>query len=245
MTTRTAAIVLIGNELLSGKIEDLNARHAIGKLRELGVELTRLAIVPDEKAAIVDEVRRVSTACDVVFTSGGVGPTHDDITLACIAAAFDQPLVRNAQLAQVLEAHFGDRLRPEHLRMADLPSEATLVDGGKIRWPVVQVRNVFVLPGVPSLFRDKFDAICERFRSGRFYLRSVYLDADEGEIAALLERLEAEHGVSIGSYPRWGDPAFRIRVTFEARSIPPVNAAVNALVAALEEAQIRTIDPIL
>lgn len=240
---RTAAIILIGNELLSGKVRDTNAVWLIGRLRALGVELRRVVMVPDVEAEIVDEVRRCSAAVDHVFTSGGVGPTHDDITLPGIAAAFAVPIERNDRLAALMKDHFGDRLTEDHLRMADLPRGTELIDGGEIRWPVMKCHNVYVLPGVPEIFRAKFDAIADRFRDGAFYLRSVYLDADEGTIAARLRALEVEHGVAIGSYPRIDRADHRLRVTFEARSAAPVDAATAAFVAALPPECIVRVDP--
>lgn len=239
---RTAAIILIGNELLSGKVVDTNAAWLIGRLRALGVDLRRVVIVPDVEAEIVAEVRRCSEAFDAVFTSGGVGPTHDDITLPSIAAAFGVPLEREPSLEALMRRHFGERLTDDHLRMAELPRGTELIMGGPIRWPVICVSNVYVLPGVPQIFRAKFESIEERFRDGAFHLRSVYLNADEGTIAERLRALEADHGVSVGSYPRLGDDAFRVRVTVEARSAAPVDAAVDALLAACPPAWIVRVD---
>lgn len=240
---RTAAIILIGNELLSGKVVDRNAAWLIGRLRSLGVELRRVVMVPDIRDEIVAEVRRCAGACDVVFTSGGVGPTHDDITLESIAAAFDVPIVREPSLEAIMRTHFGDRLTDDHLRMADLPAGTELIHGGRIRWPVVCVRNVYVLPGVPEIFRAKFDAIAERFRDGAYFLRSLYLDADEGTIAGRLRALESKFGVAVGSYPRLSGGDFRVRVTVEARTPDPVNAAVEALLDDCPAPWIVRVDP--
>jgi molybdenum cofactor synthesis domain-containing protein len=241
--TRTAAIILIGNELLSGKVTDTNATYLISRLRALGVDLRRIAIVPDVEADIIDEVRRTSAAVDTVFTSGGVGPTHDDITLPAIAAAFGVPLARDPRLADLMSAHFGPRLTEDHLRMADLPAGTELIDGGEIRWPVMKCHNVYVLPGVPEIFRAKFDAIADRFRDGTFYLRSVYLNADEGTIAARLRALEGAYAVTIGSYPRIDRADHRLRITFEARAPAPVDAALEALLAAIPADWIVRVDP--
>lgn len=241
---RTAAIILIGNELLSGKVQDTNAVWSIGRLRALGVDLRRVVVVPDVEVEIVDEVRRCSRAVDVVFTSGGVGPTHDDITLQAIAAAFGVPLVLDERLAALMRGHFGDRLTDEHLRMARLPEGTELIEGGEIRWPVMKVRNVYVLPGVPQIYRAKFDAIAEHLRDGAFYLRSVYLDADEGTIASRIAALEGDHGVAVGSYPRIDRGAdHRVRVTVEARAAAPVDAAVEALLAAVPAEWVVRVDP--
>jgi len=226
----TAAIILIGNELLSGKIRDENAFWLTGRLRALGVSLRRVVVVPDEEGPIVEEVRRCSSEFTHVFTSGGVGPTHDDVTLPCIAVAFGVDLVVDPELERGLRQHLGDRLTPGHLRMAAVPRGMTLIHGGAYLWPVMRIRNVVVLPGVPQIFRAKFDAIAEQFRGERFFLVSVDLDADEGSIAACLEAVEREHGVSVGSYPRIDREAdYRVRVTVESRERAAVDTAVQRL----------------
>lgn len=243
---QTAAIVLIGDELLSGKVRDVNAEYLIPRLRALGVALRRVAIVPDERAAIEDEVRRAAALADVVFTSGGVGPTHDDVTIECIASAFGVPVVRHPELDAMLRQHFGERLRPDHLRMADVPEGTELIQGGELRWPVVKFRNVYILPGIPEIFRRKFDAIAERFRSGAFHLRCLYLNADEGSIAQALRDTQATHAVAIGSYPRIDAGAeYRVRVTVESREPEPVNAAVDALVRGLPPESLVRVDPVV
>ncbi|MEZ4465350.1 MAG: molybdopterin-binding protein [bacterium] len=170
---------------------------------------------------------------DHVFTSGGVGPTHDDVTMDSVARAFGVQVIDHPELAALIRGWYGDATLPGHLRMARVPEGTVLIAGGDIRWPVCQFHNIFILPGVPQLFRAKFDAIADRFRTGAFYLRSVFLDADEGEVVDVLRDLEERFSVSVGSYPRFGDPDHRIRVTVEAREAGPVNAAVDALVAAL------------
>lgn len=241
----TAAIVLIGNELLSGKIRDANAVYAIGRLRELGVQLKRLAVVPDEAEPIRTELRFAAERFDHVFTSGGIGPTHDDITLECVAAAFGVPLRRNRELETILREHFRERLNEDHLRMAEVPEGTGLIHGGEMRWPVLHFRNIYILPGIPEIFRAKFDAIAERFRAGGFWLRSVYLNADEGTIARHLRDLEARFPVRVGSYPRLDATDHRIRVTIEARDAAPVDAATDHLVAILEPTWIVRVDPVL
>lgn len=231
---KNAAIILIGNELLTGKIRDENGYYLMRRLRGLGVELGRLVVVPDVEGEIVAELRHCSTTYDFVFTSGGVGPTHDDITLESIAAAFGVGIERNPTIETVLRDHFQDRITPAHLRMADLPVGMTLLEDEAIRWPVLVYKNVYVLPGIPQLFRAKFEAIADRFRHGQFFLRSLYLQQDEAEIATLLADVEREHGVSIGSYPRWGGADYRLRITIESRDAATVDNAAAALLAGLD-----------
>ena len=240
----TAAILLIGNELLSGKIRDENGSWAARRLRVLGIDLRRVVVVPDVQADIVEELRRTSPQVDYVFTSGGVGPTHDDITIAAVAAAFDVPLLLDAELDGLIQAHFGERCTDAHRRMAQVPEGTRLDWSGTLKWPVYVMRNVFILPGVPSLFRTKFDAVAGSLQTGTFWLRSIYLNhMDEGRIAALLRGVEDAQLVSIGSYPRFGAPGeWRIRLTVEARDPAPVNAAIDLLLAGLDPQTVIVVD---
>ena len=243
MTQPTAVIVLIGNELLSGKVADTNATYLIGRLRELGVRLRRVSIVADEPQEIQTEVRFASDMADHVFTSGGVGPTHDDVTVESIAHGFGVEVVTHSDLEIGLRAHFGERITADHLRMARVPEGARLIHGGKLRFPVIRFRNIYILPGVPEIFRDKFESIAERFRGPPTALRSIYINADEGTIAQLLRDVERQHPVSVGSYPRIDDADHRIRLTIEGHSSLMVDRATDTLVAALPRSGIVRFDP--
>ena len=238
----TAGLILIGNELLSGKIQDLNGAYLIRRLRGLGVDLQRIVTVPDSVPVIRDEVQRYSDAFDHDFTSGGVGPTHDDVNLQAVALAFDRPHERNDDLADIIERHFKERTTDAHLRMADLPNGTELLTGGEIAWPVICVENLYLFPGVPELFRIKFEAIAERFREGAFFLRSMYLRADEGTIAESLAQLETTFPVSVGSYPRLRQSDYKVRITIESKRSTAVNEATEYLVNILGPASIVRVD---
>src|SRR5689334_12761079 len=189
-----AAILLIGNELLSGKVEDENARYLTRELRELGVTLARVEVIPDVADEISETVRALSERYDLVFTSGGVGPTHDDVTLPAVAAAFGMDVARNPELEALLRAGAGERLHERDLRMADVPTGARLEYGPRgpgASWPVVVVRNVWILPGVPKIFRRKFETIRELFRTAPIHARAVYSREGEGPIAAILDEVVA------------------------------------------------------
>ena len=150
----TAAIIVIGDEVLSGKVEEQNARFLVRELRKLGVAVRRIEVIPDVPEEIAATVRSASARFDIVFTAGGIGPTHDDVTIAAIAMAFSVPVVRNADLATTIRTLSGDRFYERDLRMADLPAGADLLYGAGIcysRWPVIAFRNIYVLPGVPSI----------------------------------------------------------------------------------------------
>ncbi|MDB4981683.1 MAG: Molybdopterin binding motif, CinA [Myxococcales bacterium] len=236
--SRRAAILLIGNELLSGKVEDENARYLTRELRALGVTLARVEIIPDDAEEIAATVRALAARYDVVFTSGGVGPTHDDVTLAAVGAAFGMPLARNAELEGLLRAGMGARLHERDLRMADVPTGARLEYGARVgasaTWPVVVVDNVWVLPGVPSIFRRKFEAVRELFRSSPIHARAVYSRESEGPIAGLLDEVVAAYPtVEVGSYPHLDQPDYRVKITLDGRDQAAVDAATAHLVTRL------------
>jgi molybdenum cofactor synthesis domain-containing protein len=241
----TAAILLIGEELLSGKVDDENARYAIRELRALGVAPRRVEIIPDVVDEIAAAVRAASARYDHVFTSGGVGATHDDVTLAAVAAAFDMPVERRPELAQMIRDRLGPEFHERDLRMADVPAGATLDYGVTVSstvWPVVVVRNVYVLPGVPAIFRRKFDLIKERFRATPIHTRALYSREGEARIAAALDAAVAAFpSVAIGSYPHLDALDYRVKVTFDGRDEAAVRSAVAFLVERLgPEVVLRT-----
>ena len=230
----TAAIVVIGDEILSCKFSEENASYLISALRELGVALRRIEVIPDVIDDIRDTVRACSGRFDHVFTSGGVGPTHDDLTMAGIAAAFGVRVVRHATLEALLRAFYGDQLVERNLRMADVPEDAELLPTEHASWPVVQARNVTILPGVPIIFRRKFDAIRERFRATPFFVKRVFCMADEGALAAHLDAVVAGHPrVSVGSYPRMNAADHRVIVTLESIDSTAVTAATREFIESL------------
>jgi len=240
----TAAILVIGNEILSGKVEDQNARYLIGELRQLGVSLQRIEVIPDVVGEIASRVRETSLRVDHLFTSGGVGPTHDDVTLEAVAVAFGMPIVRNPVLERLLREGYGARLHERDLRMADLPAGARLEygpGGPGATWPVVVVRNVWILPGVPAIFRRKFEAVRELFRSAPIHGRALYSRAAEGEIAgALDETVAAFAGVEIGSYPQLDAATHRVKITLDGRDAALVDRALAFLVGRLGDAVVKT-----
>ena len=238
MPDATAAIILIGDVILSGKVRDENALLLIGELRELGVALRRLVVVPDDVDDIAGAVGAASARFDHVFTSGGVGPTHDDRTMAGVAQAFGLPLVRHPELEAQLRAFYGAACEERHLRMAEVPAGVALLTTDQVLWPAVSLRNVYILPGIPALFRRKFMALKERFRQAPFHLRAVVTRADEGHIAGRLDRVAADFPeVAIGSYPRHVDGRWLVRVTLEGKERARVDQATSELVAALGDVE--------
>lgn len=237
---QTAAALIIGNEILTGKVQEQNVAFAAQELFGLGVLLRRVIVCPDDLDVIVEDLNALRARHDVVLTSGGVGPTHDDITLDAVAKAFDRRLVRSEEMAERIRAHYGERVTEGHLRMANMPEGAELIRSAQVPWPTVHIGNVYVLPGVPHIFRRKFEALRSRLEGDvPLVTRAVYTHFDEGEVAALLHRLvEAHPEVSIGSYPQWQDPSYRVKVTFDGRDAAEVEAATTAFLGASDPAMI-------
>ncbi len=234
--------MLVGDEILSGKIVDENARFLTDELRQLGVALRRITVIPDVTDDIEATVRDFSTRFGQVFTSGGVGPTHDDLTMEGVARAFGQTLIRHPELEALMRGYYGERLEPRNLRMCDVPSGARLVNGGHPSWPVIAVENVYVLPGVPEIFRAKFLSIRELFRREPYHLRQIFTSAEEGSIAADLDRVVAAYPtVQVGSYPKLdvAGAGYSVKVTLESKDAAAVEEAAASLGAALGSRVVR------
>ena len=227
----TAGIVIIGDEILTGKFADENAAFLIGELRALGVELRRIVMIPDVVDDIAATVTDMAARFDHVFTSGGVGPTHDDLPMAGIAQGFGTRVIREPVLEERVRAYWGAKLAPPHLRLAEVPEGADLVYGKDQIWPVVAYKNVYILPGVPALFRRKFIDIRDRFRAEPMTVARAYLDTDEGHIAGDLDAVVAAFpSVRIGSYPRFTERDFKVLITFEGLSAGDVAGALAMLI---------------
>jgi len=214
----TAAVIVIGNEILSGKIADTNSNFLARELRALGVSLERILVVPDCIETIAEAVADFSGKFDFVFTSGGVGPTHDDVTIAGVARGLGVPVVRHPILERQIRQYGAGSADEARLKMADVPEGAELVFGEELAFPVLKVRNIFILPGVPELFRAKFQALRQRFASAPFFLRAVYVRVPETAMVPYLNAtLDAFPSLLLGSYPKWNDPEYQVRVTLESK----------------------------
>lgn len=235
LVTKNAAALVIGNELLTGKVADENISYLARSLFDVGVSLQRVVICPDVLETIAHDVNALRAAHDWLFTSGGVGPTHDDITIDAVAHAFGRPLVRSTAVESLIRGHYGERTTEEHLRMANMPDGAELVHNARVPWPTVKVENVLILPGIPEIFRAKVEALKELVRADRpFVSRAVYTWCDEGSIASLLEKLTHHHpDIAIGSYPRWNHADYRVKLTFDGTNAESVEAALNAFCEAI------------
>jgi molybdenum cofactor synthesis domain-containing protein len=232
---KSAAVLVIGNELLSGKVEEANVPILARTLRELGVDLRRVVMIQDDIATIAREVKELASTHDWLFTSGGVGPTHDDVTIEAVALAFGVPVVTSPVMEKMLRDHYRERVTDGHLRMALIPEGAALEVTGEIRWPTVRIENTWVMPGIPEVFRMKLPVIAARVGQARAYLsRAVYTKMDEGDLKPLLDAVVAAYpDVEVGSYPKWMDPSYKTKLTFDGRDESRVLAARDAFIAQL------------
>lgn len=231
IANRTAGIIIIGDEILSGKVQDSNSFYLASELRKLGVNLMRISVIPDDTEIIGNETVEFSKHYDFVFTSGGVGPTHDDVTMEGIAKGFSVRLIKNPQIEGYFRSKYGKPLNAAILKMAGVPEGAEIIDFADMSFPLVLYRNIFIFPGIPEYLRNKFSLIKERFRSSVFHLRRLFLDAKESDIAEILNAVVAEsREVSFGSYPILGNPEYKIIVTAESKSGDALNRAVDELI---------------
>jgi molybdenum cofactor synthesis domain-containing protein len=228
---RTAAALVIGNELLTGKINDANVGELARTLRALGIRLSRVVMMPDDVALLANEIAELSRNFDVVFTSGGVGPTHDDVTVVAVARAFGLEVVLDPQLAGLIRGVYKERTTDAHLLMARVPVGSVLSGAPEVEWPTPVTNNVWMLPGIPDLFRLKLLTVRAWLRGPTpFVTRALFLRQEEPLLKPLLDQVVARHPqVEIGSYPKWFDPTYRTQITFDAESAEAAQVALDDL----------------
>lgn len=205
-----AAIIVIGDEILSGRTKDKNIGWLAEELNGMGIMLVEARVIPDIKQVIIDTVLEMSRKCDLVFTSGGIGPTHDDITTDAIAAAFGKAVIRHPEAEAVLRKHYANtdiEFNAARQKMADIPQDAALIDNPASAAPGFVLENVYVLPGVPSILQAMFGGLKPQLPGGLPMTRiTVQCATGEGNIATILESVQTRHkGISVGSYP-WFKP---------------------------------------
>ena len=228
----TAALCIIGNEILSGRTQDKNLGYIGERLNTLGIRLAEVRVVRDDETAIVEAVRALSARFTYVFTSGGIGPTHDDITTACIAKAFGVAVERNPEAMRRLTAHYansGVEFNEARRKMADIPAGATLIDNPVSAAPGFILGNVHVLPGVPRILQAMFDGVASRLAGGVPVLsRTVACTIGEGTVAAGLGDIQARYpDVEIGSYPYFRAGHFGTSLVLRAADPVLLEAAVE------------------
>ena len=241
--SKTAGIVIIGNEVLSGKTQDTNSHFLCQELRALGVNMQRISVIPDEIELIGKEAASFSRQFDFVFTTGGVGPTHDDVTMAGIAHGFGLRVIHHPELERRLRERHGENINEARLRMAEVPEGAELVGEGSLYAPAVKLRNIYIFPGIPKVLQDRFQAIKERFRDTPFFLKVVYSKEGEGVIASILNDLLANFPeLLLGSYPVLDNPEYRVKLTLESKDPNYLNQAFERLLSTLPEGAIHRIE---
>ena len=226
----TAACVVIGDEILTGKIQDRNSHTLAKVLFQRGVRLVRVETIPDVLGDIAETVRRLSSAFDYVFTSGGIGPTHDDKTYEGVALAFGRPLAYHGPTLEKFEAFRRSLgkgpLNEARKRMALLPAGAEVWGTDDLWVPFVVVENVHVLPGVPELFERMLEANAHRFSGLPLHRVEIFTDQFEGDIAETLTAAQVAHPeIAIGSYPQYGEQVpYKVKVTLEGAEPADVEA---------------------
>jgi FAD synthetase len=235
-TDRTAGIVVIGNEILSGKVADTNSGFLTRELRKVGVDVRRISVISDDLDDIADTVRDFHRRFDFVFTSGGVGPTHDDVTIEGIARAFGRRVIREPDLEAKLREFYKEKVNEARLKMSEVPDGTELIYGGTLAFPTMKIENVYILPGIPEILQSKFISIRDRFAADPFHLRIVYTREGEGAIAEFLnETLREFPKLLLGSYPKIGDPEYVVKLTLESKDREYVDRAFEHLLRILPQ----------
>ncbi len=236
---RTAGIIIIGNEILSGKVTDTNAPFLTRELRTLGVNLQRILTIPDELDDIAAAVREFKPRFDFVFTSGGVGPTHDDVTIEGIARGLGVPVIRHPAIESRLREFYKENVNEARLKMSEVPDGAELIMDARLGFPTVKCENIYILPGIPELFEQKFQSLRERFTSTPYTLRVVYTRDGEGTIAEHLNAtMAAFPALLLGSYPKIGHPEYAVKLTLESKDPAYVEQAFQHLMGLLPKENI-------
>ena len=239
---RTAGIIVIGNEILSGKVVDTNSPFLTRELRALGVTVRRILTVPDELEEIAPAVAEFHRAYDFVFTSGGVGPTHDDVTIEGVARGLSRRVIRHPAIEGRIRDFYKDKANEARLKMAEVPEGTELIVDGRLGFPTLKCENIYVLPGIPEILEQKFHAIRDRFAASPYFLRIVYTSEGEGSIAEHLNAtLRAFPELLLGSYPKIGDPEYAVKLTLESKDQEYVERALAHLLGLLPpDAVVRT-----
>ncbi len=230
----TAAVLIIGNEILSGRTKDANLPHIAEKLGELGIRMREARVVPDVEEEIVAAVNALRARFTYVFTTGGIGPTHDDITSECVARAFGVALERNPEAVARLERHYGDpaKLNEARLRMANIPAGAELIDNPISAAPGFRLGNVFVMAGVPNIMQAMLDGILPRLKGGApIHARTVSCALAEGTLATELGALQERYStLEIGSYPYFRRGDFGVSLVLRGTEETALEQATEELV---------------
>ena len=237
MPNPTAAMIVIGDEILSGRTRDSNMHHLAGQLTSVGIDLKEVRVIGDEHGTIISAVQEMARVYDSVFTSGGIGPTHDDITADCIAAAFGKSIDVREDARAILAAHYEKSrtdLNEARLRMARIPEGATLIENPVSAAPGFKIENVHVMAGVPAVFEAMVASVLPTLTGGAPLISSTLrIERGEGDIAGPLGQVAKDHPtLAIGSYPFQKDGKYGAHVVIRGNDQAEIDAAVQKLEAA-------------
>ncbi|NWF76232.1 MAG: competence/damage-inducible protein A [Nitrospirae bacterium] len=223
-------------------MQDYNAFFMAKELWAHGVQLCRISIIPDIIDEIADEVKKYSDRFDYVFTSGGIGPTHDDVTIEGISKAFNVKIVTDPTLYEILLSKLGN-LSQEQLKMAEIPEGAELITEDNLSFPLIKFKNIFILPGIPELLRKKFFALEKIFNEPQIFLKKIYIQESESAIAPLLKDvLKKIENIKIGSYPIMNIRDYNVIVTIESSDETFLKRAVDNLIENLPKEKIFKVE---
>jgi molybdenum cofactor synthesis domain-containing protein len=225
-----AGVIIIGDEVLGGKVSDQNTPFFIDRFKRLGVTLARVTIIGDHAEEITATVREFSNRYDIVCTTGGIGPTHDDLTIAAVADAFSVSLVEHPDLVDRMQAYLKAPPTEAHRRLTRVPEGCQLETTAEGHWPVLRHENVYIFPGVPRLLQKKFDSIQHHFAGRALYGGALMLEGDEASLCAQLEDVVRRHpDASIGSYPSIHEGTWSLRLTVDASDQHTATQALDDL----------------
>ena len=238
MSNPTAAMLVIGDEILSGRTKDSNTNYLACELTKAGVDLKEARVVSDDRDAIVAAVKALSGAYDHVFTSGGIGPTHDDITAEAVAAAFDVPLDLDPRAVAIMEKHYPQgQFTPARQRMARIPEGADLIENKVSKAPGFRIGNVHVMAGVPAIMQAMMDAVAPTLQTGKKMLSETdAANMPESRIAERLAAIQDAHPETlIGSYPKATDGKFTTQIVIRSRDETILAAAAQDVARAVDD----------
>jgi len=240
----TAALVIIGDEILSGRTQDANLAYLAKWLNVQGIRLSHARVVPDVEEDIIDAVNACRQRYDYVFTTGGIGPTHDDITIDAIARAFGVPVVIHPEAEEMLRAYYGGGLTDARLRMARVPEGAELIPNELSAAPGIRIGNVYILAGVPGVTHAMLRALEGKLKGGLPVLsRTVGAKVGESTVADLLRNTEAAYpGVQVGSYPFWREGEPNANFVIRSTDAKAMNAAAEMIFSALARMGLDPVD---
>lgn len=234
MSNPTASIIIIGNEILSGRTLDINTQEIALTLGKKGIIVAETRTIPDVKEMIVQHVRELSAKYDYVFTTGGIGPTHDDITAESIAAAFNLPYLRNEQIYQILKEHYesmGEKLNQAREKMAYTPEGAELIFNNATRIPGFITRNVYTMAGIPEIMKAMLESVLPMLKNGDIVeSRAIDIMLGESKIADQFSKLQKKYPtVDMGSYPFTKDGKHGASLVLRSSDYSKLNIAYTEL----------------